>query len=127
MEVKQQHVSHKARNKPERCFQYSFESWGHAERIPHPHTSQMNNVICAPPHLRAVRRRLNPELVKLGLKSRALQAQPRRRAVGSAEPAVAFPKSAQNAFAFSIAKIVCAAAIVAAKAGLQFRKRRLQN
>jgi hypothetical protein len=34
MEVKQQHVSHKAQNKPRRRLQDSFESWRHEERIP---------------------------------------------------------------------------------------------
>jgi hypothetical protein len=35
VEVKQQHVSHEAHDKPGRRFQYPLESWGHEESIPH--------------------------------------------------------------------------------------------
>ncbi len=34
VKVKQQHVSHKAQNKPNRRFQDSLELWRHAGRIP---------------------------------------------------------------------------------------------
>ena len=35
VEVVQQHVSHEARDKPGRRFQYFLESWSHEARIPH--------------------------------------------------------------------------------------------